>query len=183
MVVPLSDRKIQRRTNQLGSMKTDFMRSVSASFLLILGTLLPLPLLAADAPKGARPNIYDESLDGSKQIADAMTAARHDNKRILIQFGANWCGWCHRLHKLFDTDKTINEELKAHYVLILVDVNNGHNGDLLKKYGAERLGLPSLVVLDAKGKHLTTKNTGELEEGDHHSPAKVLAFLKEWEPR
>ncbi len=139
-------------------------------------------LIAADAPKGSRPNIYDESLDGQKQIDDAMAQAKKDNKRILIQFGANWCGWCHKLHKLFETDKPVSDELKADYVLILVDVNNGHNKDLMTKYAADRLGLPSLVVLDAEGKHVTTKNTAELEEGDHHSPEKVLAFLKQWAP-
>jgi hypothetical protein len=27
---------------------------------------------------------------------------------------------------------------------------------------------------------LTTQDTGKLEEGDHHDPKKVLAFLNEW---
>lgn len=40
-------------------------------------------------------------------------------------------------------------------------------------------GLPVIAVLDANGKQLTTKNTEELEEGDHHDPEKVKAFLKE----
>ena len=138
-------------------------------------------LRAADATQTSRPNIYDETLDGSKQVAEAVTIAKKDNKRVLLQFGANWCGWCHKLHRLFGTDKDINSELKAHYVVILVDVNKGHNEALLKKYRAEQLGLPSLVVLDSDGNHITTKNTGELEQGDHHSPEKVMAFLKQWE--
>jgi hypothetical protein len=45
-----------------------------------------------------------------------------------------------------------------------------------------RFGLPVLVVLDAAGKALTTQDTGKLEEGDHHDPAKVLAFLNQWAP-
>ncbi len=52
----------------------------------------------------------------------------------------------------------------------------------MTKYAADRLGLPSLVMLDSEGKHVTTKNTAELEEGDHHSSEKVLAFLKQWAP-
>ncbi len=142
----------------------------------------PASLGAAEAPQGSRPNIYDESLDGTKQVADALALAKKENKRVLIQFGANWCGWCHKLHRLFDTDKEVSGELKANYLLILVDVNKGHNEALLKKYGADHLGLPSLVVLDSSGKHLTTQDTGQLEEGDHHSPAKVMAFLKQWAP-
>jgi thiol:disulfide interchange protein len=159
-------------------------RSLALLFVFAAALFLaPSPRLsAAEAPKGNRPNIYDESLDGSQQITDALAKAKKDNQRILIQFGANWCGWCHKLHRLFDADAAVSAELKAHYVVILVDVNKGHNLDLQKKYAAESLGLPSLVVLDSAGKHLKTQNTGDLEEGDHHSPAKVLAFLKEWAP-
>lgn len=59
--------------------------------------------------------------------------------------------------------------------------NKGHNGDINKKYGnPTRLGLPVIVILDADGKVLTTQDTGKLEEGDHHDPKKVLAFLGEW---
>jgi hypothetical protein len=49
------------------------------------------------------------------------------------------------------------------------------------KYGhPTHFGLPVLLILDADGKQLTTKDSGELEEGDHHSPAKVMAFLDKW---
>ena len=57
-----------------------------------------------------------------------------------------------------------------------MDVNKGQNPALVKKYVLSGWKLTSLVVLDSTGKHLTTKNSGELEEGDHHSKAKVMAF-------
>ncbi len=40
-----------------------------------------------------------------------------------------------------------------------------------------------IVVLDADGKHLTTQDTGKLDQGHYHDPAKVLAFLKQWAPK
>src|SRR5205085_681957 len=119
------------------------------------------------------------SLDGSKQIADALAIAKKENKHVLLQFGANWCGWCHRLHHLFEADKDIAAKLKSDYVVVLVDVNKGHNADVDLKYAhPTRYGLPAIVVLDADGKPLITQDTGKLEEGDHHSPEKVMAFLK-----
>jgi len=139
---------------------------------------------AEEAPKTTRPKIYDESLDGSKQIAAALAIAKKENKRVLLQFGANWCGWCHLLHKLFESDKAISERLKADYVVLLIDVNQGHNKNIDTKYGnPTRFGLPVIVILDSDGKPLTTKNTEELEEGKQHDPDKVLAFLKEWAPK
>lgn len=148
-----------------------------------------LPALAEEQPgKSKRPAIYDTKADGAKQIADALATAKRENKNVLLQFGANWCGWCHKLHNLFETDRDIAAFLKANYVLVLVDVDKvdgkTHNADINERYGNPcRFGLPSLVVLDADGKQLTTQDTGKLEEGDHHDPAKVIKFLKDWSPK
>src|SRR5882757_4995597 len=100
---------------------------------------------------------YDEKADGAQQIADALAAAKPDNKRVLLQFGANWCGWCRKLHGLYHDDPAIAAELKAHYVVVFVDVNGGHNKAVDVRYGnPSDLGLPALVVLDADGKSLKT---------------------------
>jgi hypothetical protein len=69
-----------------------------------------------------------------------------------------------------------------------VDINSRHgvkrNADVNLRYGNPiQHGVPVLVVLDASGKQLTTKDSGELEEGDGHSPAKITAFLAEWAPK
>jgi thiol:disulfide interchange protein len=165
-------------------MKTD-MRHVR----FILGLLVALlaatvGIQAGDTPAAAKPAIYDESADGSKQIAEALARAGKDGKRVLLQFGANWCPWCHKLHSLFETDQGIAAQLKSGYVVVLIDVNKGRNSEVDAKYGHPiRLGLPVIVILDADGKQLTTKDSGELEEGDHHSPKKVMAFLKKWSPQ
>jgi thiol:disulfide interchange protein len=165
-------------------MKTKTLPTVWLLGALLTITAGPHQVCAADAPKVARPKIYDESADGKKQIAAALTVAQRDHKHVLLQFGANWCGWCHRLHQLCASDRGIAKKLEDDYVVVLVDVNEEHNKDVDTKYGhPTRFGLPVLVVLDADGKPLTTQDTGKLEEGDHHSPEKVLAFLKEWSPR
>jgi thioredoxin-related protein len=141
----------------------------------------PPSVWAGDAATTNQANIYDESANGDNQVADAVAIAKKEQKRILLKFGANWCAWCHRLHKLFESDKPVSEELRADYVIALIDVNKGHNKDLVVKYGAQAgYGIPFLVVLDSDGTHLITKHCEDFEQGDHHNPQKVLAFLKEW---
>jgi len=163
-------------------LKSFFMLKNFAFKLLLAGcTCLAALSLPADPAKSPKPAIYDEKADGSQQVTDALATAQTGHKRVLLIFGANWCGWCHRLHTLFGTDKEINDTLKADFVLVLIDVNKGHNKAVNDKYSNPiQHGLPVLVVLDTDGRQLTTKDTGELEEGDHHSPQKVLAFLKAW---
>ena len=162
-------------------MKTHVLRAWFAPSLLAAILALTGGVQAGDNPPAAKADIYDGAADGSKQIAEAVALAGKDGKRILLQFGANWCPWCHKLHSLFHTDKDIAARLKSDYVVVLIDVNQGHNKVVDAKFGHPILhGLPVIVILDSDGKQLTTKDSGELEEGDHHSPAKVLAFLEKW---
>ena len=153
-------------------------------FVTIILTLSfhPHGLSAADEPTANKHPIYDESADGQAQIATAVTIAQEQHKRVLLQFGANWCIWCRQLHMLFSTDSTLSGFLKSNYVVTTIDLNKDHNKSLVSLYKAKR-SLPFLVVLDSDGKHLTTKQTDDLEEGDHHSPQKVMSFLKEWAPK
>ena len=162
------------------------MRIVVLAIFVLLAALCCSPVIGAETPVPgpARPAIYDTSADGAKQIADALAAAKKEHKRVLLQFGANWCGWCHKLHKLFESDARIAAKLKQSYVVVLIDVDKGHNADIDKRYDKPtRFGLPAIVILDSGGKALTTQDTGKLEDGDHHDPAKVLAFLNQWAPK
>jgi thiol:disulfide interchange protein len=154
--------------------------------LLLIVTLLTLTsafrgvAAGPDVPK-ATFTAYDEKADGAQQVAQALSDAKAANKRVLLQFGANWCGWCRKLHALFANNRAISAELKANWVVVYVDVNGDHNKAVDGRYDfPTQFGLPVLVVLAADGKLLKTQNSSELEEGMGHNPEKVLAFLKAW---
>jgi thiol-disulfide isomerase/thioredoxin len=141
----------------------------------------------AQDKKNKRPDIYDGSADAAAQIEQALKIAKRDNKRVLLQFGANWCGWCHKLHELIKTDQDIKKTLSFEYEVVMIDVDNRggprRNQAVNDRYGNPiKHGLPVLVVLDADGKQLVTQETGSLEKGAEHDPAKVLAFLNQWKP-
>ena len=135
------------------------------------------------APTHRQP-IYDPKADGAVQITNALNHAKHDHKHVLLQFGANWCGWCYKLHDLMTADKQLSAFTQANFIVVHVDVDKDHNKETNAKYGNPiQFGLPALVVLDWNGKQLTTQDSGKLEEGDHHNPGKVLEFLKKWAPK
>jgi hypothetical protein len=74
---------------------------------------------AAD-PKGAKPisarvPVYDEKADAAVQIETALAAAKRENRRVLIQWGANWYPWCVLLHERFRTDKNLARILRYEY--------------------------------------------------------------------
>lgn len=136
------------------------------------------------ASQPVRRVIYDTQADAKAQIAAAVDRAKRENQRVLVMFGGNWCGWCHKLHGLFKSDADIAKTLQYEYQLVLIDVGKlDKNLDLAAGYGADlkKSGVPLLVVVGADGKVVSVQETGTLEEGDHHDPKKVAAFLEKWE--
>ncbi|WP_165247875.1 thioredoxin family protein [Paludisphaera soli] len=150
--------------------------------LALLGGVLVAGLASgADGPAGKK-SIYDEKADAREQVDKALAEARKDGKRVLLMFGGDWCGWCHRLHKLFEEDREIASVLSNEYALVMIDTQAPNAEGYLKEAskGQEGVGFPFLAVLDADGKLLVGQKTDPLEEGDHHDPKKVKAFLDQW---
>jgi thiol:disulfide interchange protein len=155
---------------------------------LFAALLAALVLRAGPEYANRGPDIYDPKADGFVLIDAALRQAATGHKRVLLDFGANWCSWCHALHRLFTTDADVRRRLAADYGVVMIDVNQRHgparNAAVNEKYGNPiKAGLPVLVVLDADGRQLVTQETGALEkggDGEVHDPAKVVAFLEKW---
>ena len=165
--------------------------AIAAAYQASAPSTAPAPAAAPAAPARAKPAIYDEKADARKQIAAALAKAKKENKRVLVQWGGNWCPWCIRLHELFKADKKIARELLYEYEVVLIDAGQpaGKNVDLARSYGAEvdKHGFPFLTVLDGSGKPIANQETEALEakgpDGKSagvkagHNPEAVLKFL------
>lgn len=133
------------------------------------------------------PGPYDETVDGSALVADALNRAATGGKNVLLMFGANWCSDCRAMDSLLKTDKAIAAELKSHFVLAKIDVGQGpdafRNKSLVKRFEvAVDTGIPILVVVDTKGRLVTHTKKERLADADYEHPARVLEFLKKWAP-
>lgn len=144
------------------------------------------PTAPAKKAQDATNAIYDEQADAREQIKAAITQARKENRHVLIQWGANWCGWCHLLHGTFSSDSAVRRKLLYEYDFVLIDIGRwDKNMDLALEYGADLKsnGVPYLTVLAADGSVIANQETGSLEaelDGKNgHDAAKVLAFLEE----
>lgn len=130
--------------------------------------------------KTAKPAVYDEKADAKAQVAAALAAAKRENRRVLIQWGGNWCSWCLLLHERFKTTPELARTLKYEYDVIHVD---SKNADLAETYKADfkKHGVPYLTILDADGKVLANQETESFEtkiDGKNgHDPKKLQEFL------
>jgi thiol-disulfide isomerase/thioredoxin len=153
--------------------------------LLAAGATLTAGEPAKKANKAAaRKRVYDEKADAKAAVEAALAAARRENRRVLIQWGGNWCSWCLLLHDLFEKDADLAKKLRYEYDVVHVDIGKSDkNLDLAEKYGTDfrKHGVPYLTVLDADGKPLANQPTDPFEtkkDGeDGHDAKKLLEFL------
>jgi thioredoxin 1 len=154
------------------SMKMRKRLSLVAAFFLTVGTAF-----------SASRDIYPDPSQAKPELAAAMKKAAATHKRVLIDFGGNWCGDCQVLDIYFHNPEN-RPILDANYVLVHVNVGRyDANLDLAEKYGIPlQKGVPALVVLNDKGKVLYSQKSGEFEAMRRMQPSTVTSFLVQWKP-
>jgi thioredoxin 1 len=125
--------------------------------------------------------IYDVTADAHADIAQAIQTAKQEHKRIILDFGGNWCGDCQVLDIYFHQDPNA-AIVDKNFIVVHIDI--GHmdkNVDVADKYEVPlKRGVPALAVLDSHGKLLYSQKNGEFEAMRRMDPASVTEFLNQW---
>jgi thioredoxin 1 len=153
------------------------MQSTRTAF----AALVCLLALAASPARSALPDIYPDPSQGSADIGAALKAAAASGKRIILDFGGNWCADCHVLDYFFH-DATNRSLLEANYVLVHINVGRmDANVDIASRYEIPlQRGVPALAVLNSRGKLLYSQKTGEFEAMRRMQSTAVTDFLNTW---
>ncbi len=168
--------------------------ALSAAYISLFGGVAlaqPSSPAPTTSQATAKTPLYDEQADAKVQIAAALEKAKKENRRVLIQWGGNWCPWCIRLHEFYRADADVRKKLMYEYDTVFIDAGKpaGKNVELAKSYGADlqKNGYPFLTILDADGKPIANQETGSLEAKNSggesagvkegYNAAAVLKFL------
>jgi thioredoxin family protein len=185
------DRMLKTTAQKLTPNELDLLRTALSSPQKTSGVTMsevtlnpPRPPIAAKRPRRlSRAPIYNPKANAKDDIATALMTANRERKRVLIEFGGNWCGWCYRLYDVLQKNAEVSAILNQGFVLVLVDVST--NRALYEHYVEEdeRRGVPFLTVLDADGKVSRNQPTGGLEKNSEpesdYDIAKLIAFLRQ----
>jgi thiol:disulfide interchange protein len=165
------------------------MKSLVKSSFVALAVVLAAPAavpahLAAQAPASqpaGRKHLYSETADPRADIAAALTQAKREHKRVLLDFGGDWCGDCQVLDIYFHQQPNW-DLLKQHFIVVHVFIGQmDKNLDLAARYGVPiAKGVPALAVLDEKGNVLYAQKTGDFSSMRYMESGSVTAFLNRW---
>lgn len=168
--------------------------SVAALAVAVMGGLLLVSAAQAQTPaqiaaaKAAHqpaiqytPNkhIYPPIEAAAGDVDAALAKARREHKRVILDFGADWCGDCQVLDIYFH--QSPNHELLDKY-FIEVKVNIGRedaNIELAHKYGVPVHGVPALAVVDGHGKVIYAQDS-QFSDMRYMQPQSVTEFLNKW---
>ena len=150
--------------------------------LMAAGMALAMSVGAQGQILPGHAHIYPSIDAAEADIHAAVVEARRTHKRVLLDFGGDWCPDCQVLNIYFHQSPNA-ELLEKNFVL--VDVNIGHedaNLGIASKYGVPMPhGVPALVVLDRDGKVLYSQKN-EFANMRAMEPSSVTEFLNKWKP-
>jgi thioredoxin-related protein len=125
---------------------------------------------------------YDPARNADQDIQDAIAEAKRTNKRILLEVGGEWCGWCHRLDEFFAAHPELIELRDKNYVTVKINFSEENpNKEVLSRYDPIA-AYPHIFVLDSDGKLIRSQETGVFEEGKTYVAERLNVFLTNWAP-
>jgi thiol-disulfide isomerase/thioredoxin len=147
---------------------------------LVLAVLLAI---AADSAKSATHNIYPDPAQAKSDLAQALRTAAATHKRVLLDFGGNWCGDCQVLD-IYLHDPANLPIVDANFVVVHINIGQyDANLPLAQHYQIPLdKGVPAVAILSDHGTLLYSQKSGEFEAMRKMESAEVTKFLVRWKP-
>lgn len=146
-------------------------------------TQAPLPDISKVANITPAREPYPPAELAARQVHEAFLTAAKTNRRVLLDFGGNWCPDCRILAGIFAIP-SVSQWLDEHFVI--VPVNVGHldtNMELAQQYGVTIKAVPTVLILTPQGHLLNPDGTLALGSARQMAPQSVITLLNEWNQR
>jgi thioredoxin 1 len=130
--------------------------------------------------RAAGRDIYPAPGQARIDLGAALAAAAATHKRVILDFGGNWCTDCRVLDAYFNDSANL-PIIEASYILVHVNIGRmNENLDIAERYQIPlRKGVPALAVLGESGELLYSQRTGEFQAMRAMRSSAVSDFLED----
>ena len=106
--------------------------------------LLVMLALGGGSPKPA-------TIRWEHRLEDALKKAKSSGKPVMIDFWAEWCGWCHRLDQTTYVDPEVTKMVAGDFIALKIDTEAGkRSADIATRYGVQ--SLPTIAFISPSGR-------------------------------
>lgn len=167
------------------------MRKTLIAFAAI-GAILTAPLALAGttaAPKVSETSAnpiaapYPDSSLAPVQVKEAFATAKKTGRKVLLDFGANWCPDCRMLAGVFALPDA-QGWLESQFVIVPVNVDRfTSNMDIALKYGVQVKSIPTVIIVTPDGRPLNGDASLTLGHARSMPPQVTLDLISSWNQR
>ncbi|PYD63773.1 thioredoxin family protein [Gluconacetobacter entanii] len=126
---------------------------------------------------------YGPTAGAREQIAAAFDTARATGRKVLLDFGGNWCPDCRILAGLMD-DPAVAPWIARHFVVVMINVERMNtNLEFLEQHGLKISAVPTVLIVTAHGKVLNADGLTALGNARAMSSQAVIDLLAQWDAR
>ncbi len=123
---------------------------------------------------------FDRNVNFEAQLENAFPEAGKTGKRIIVEFGGDWCFWSVKMGRVLEIP-IFRSFLQKHFIFLRCYA--GHDGEC---HYPEHLELPNFsavpffVLLDEKGEIIASQKTDVFEFFRFYNWFKLYSFLNNW---
>ena len=125
--------------------------------------------------------VYDASRNPNADGRAALKLAKETNRKVLIEVGGDWCGWCFVLDRFIKEHPKVESRLHQTFVVLKVNISDENNNvDFMAAFPPAH-GYPHMYVSDSDGDILTSQDTADFRENKKYSEDRFMAFFDRWQ--
>ena len=83
---------------------------------------------------------------------EALDKAQAENKLVFVDCYTSWCGPCRNMTEHIFPQEKVGDYFNSKFVCVKYDMEKGEGKELNKRYKANIIGFPTLLLIDKKGK-------------------------------
>lgn len=156
----------------------------TGSKTLLYSTIVLLSCLATQSMAASKLPPYSLSYSPTRDPfadgRDALMLAHQTKRRVLIELGGSWCGWCMALEQTIASDQQVSEQLHRYFVVLKVNISEeNENADFLTGLPPNR-GYPHIYVAGVDGQIIHSQDTGKFLTDGRYDARRILAFIERW---